>query len=243
MSRPAPSGAAPSVSAPAPSGPAPANPLGNLLGSLGDKPKEFAGAAQVALLANRIKADPAKYMQDAAKDPEKFRKDLKLLTDNIDNPLVQQALGKGLLESVKKMADSIPGGQLTKPIIDQLAPRIEQFGKDSQFAEVMKNAAPVLDTVLKDKEVQGAVKGAAAPAQQFADMLKAFLPDGMNANGMQDLNSVISNLAAVMMNKLPEMLNQVVGSNNGMSTDGLGGGGNTGRSNQPAQGTERGGRS
>jgi hypothetical protein len=233
----------PAAAAPAASSPAPSNPLTGMLGSLGDKPKELAGAAQVALLANRIKSDPAKYMQEATRDPEKFRTDVKLLTDNIDNPMVQQALGKGLLESIRKMSDSLPGGQLTGPMIEQLKPRIEEFTKNTQFIEVMKNAAPILDSVLKDQNVQGAVRGAAAPGQQFADMLKGFLPEGMNANGMQDLNSVISMLTAVMTTKLPEMLNQAVGSNNGMTTDGLGSGGTSARSNQPVQGADRGGRS
>lgn len=194
---------------PAPS--APARPgIGDLLGSLGSKSKEMMGAAQVATLVASIQADPAGYAQRASRDPEKFRTDMKLLADNIDNPLVQQGMSKGFLEAARKMADMIPGGSLGAQAIETLAPRIEQFMKDSRFTDMIKAAAPMMDSLLKDSRVQDTMRQAGSLGQG-AGALRSFLPEGLSLSGMQDLNKTISGLSSAMQNNgLGSMLTGVI---------------------------------
>lgn len=199
---------------PAPSAPAQPAPnarpsIGDLLGSLGSKSKELTGAAQVATLVASIQADPAGYAQRASRDPEKFRTDMKLLADNIDNPLVQQGMSKGFLEAAKKMADMIPGGSLGAQAIETLAPRIEQFMKDSRFTDMIKAAAPMMDSLLKDSRVQDAMRQ--APVAQIAQVARGVLPEGLSLSGMQDLNKTISGLTSAMQNNgLGSMLTGVI---------------------------------
>ncbi len=176
------------------------------------------------MLASRIQTNPAGYAQEASRNPEKFREDLKLFSDNMDNPLVQQAMSKGFLEAAKKMSSSLPGGELTGPAAEQLAPRILDFLKDSKMLDVVKQAMPMMDMILKDKNVQAALQMGGEPLSKASETVKSFLPEGISMSGLQDLGGVIGGLTKLMTTTLPEMATAAISSSKGMTIDGLAGG-------------------